>query len=128
WFPFHTISFDCLNMAPASHRAVYWISDSDNAQPACSCLTCRRRKTRCFGERPVCSTCTKNSYTCQGYSDDAEKKKQEEDMDGSSKAALTGFQPHGNDSADENKRRHSKSNLSAAQSTPAPIGWPPQNR
>lgn len=41
---------------------------------------------------------------------------------------MTGFQPHGNDSDDENERRHSKSKLSAAQSTPAPIGWPSQER
>ena len=31
------------------------------------CLTCRRRKTRCDGERPLCSTCTKNGHKCQGY-------------------------------------------------------------
>ncbi|KAG5954847.1 hypothetical protein E4U57_003948 [Claviceps arundinis] len=32
-----------------------------------ACLTCRRRKTRCAGERPFCSTCTKNGHHCQGY-------------------------------------------------------------
>lgn len=34
------------------------------------CLTCRRRKTRCAGERPLCSTCTKNGHECLGYPED----------------------------------------------------------
>ncbi|OAA37614.1 Transcription factor [Metarhizium rileyi] len=38
-----------------------------------ACLTCRRRKTRCAGERPVCSTCTKNGHRCQGYPEDSRK-------------------------------------------------------
>ncbi|KAJ0333886.1 hypothetical protein COL922a_010313 [Colletotrichum nupharicola] len=39
-----------------------------------ACLTCRKRKTRCAGERPVCSTCTKNGHTCLGYNEVIEKK------------------------------------------------------
>ncbi|KAK0388181.1 hypothetical protein NLU13_4426 [Sarocladium strictum] len=35
-----------------------------------ACLTCRRRKTRCAGERPLCSTCTKNGHECLGYPED----------------------------------------------------------
>ncbi|KAI1439993.1 fungal-specific transcription factor domain-containing protein [Annulohypoxylon stygium] len=38
-----------------------------------ACLTCRRRKTRCAGEHPTCSTCTKNGHVCLGYSDGIEK-------------------------------------------------------
>ncbi|KAI0384696.1 fungal-specific transcription factor domain-containing protein [Hypomontagnella monticulosa] len=38
-----------------------------------ACLTCRRRKTRCAGEHPTCSTCTKNGHVCLGYSDGLEK-------------------------------------------------------
>ncbi|KAK2595084.1 hypothetical protein QQS21_007215 [Conoideocrella luteorostrata] len=38
-----------------------------------ACLTCRRRKTRCAGERPVCSTCTKNGHQCQGYPEEPRK-------------------------------------------------------
>ncbi|KAI0008976.1 fungal-specific transcription factor domain-containing protein [Xylariaceae sp. FL0662B] len=41
-----------------------------------ACLTCRRRKTRCAGEQPTCSTCTKNGHTCLGYTDGLEKKKE----------------------------------------------------
>ncbi|KAK5661559.1 hypothetical protein OQA88_11467 [Cercophora sp. LCS_1] len=40
-----------------------------------ACLTCRKRKTRCAGEKPVCSTCSKNGHDCLGYSDLVEKKK-----------------------------------------------------
>ncbi|TFA98395.1 hypothetical protein CCMA1212_009801 [Trichoderma ghanense] len=35
-----------------------------------ACLTCRRRKTRCAGERPLCTTCTKNGHQCLGYPED----------------------------------------------------------
>ncbi|MBE3049510.1 Zn(II)2Cys6 transcription factor, partial [Candidatus Bathyarchaeota archaeon] len=84
-------------------------------------MTCRRRKTRCFGERPVCSTCTKNNHTCQGYSDEAEKKygEEPETADG---GALRRTQSHEDDSDDEHERRHSKSKLDAARS---PAGGKP---
>ncbi|KAJ4991868.1 hypothetical protein SVAN01_02718 [Stagonosporopsis vannaccii] len=35
-----------------------------------ACLTCRRKKTRCSGERPVCGTCAQNKHECAGYGDD----------------------------------------------------------
>ncbi|KAI0967981.1 fungal-specific transcription factor domain-containing protein [Xylaria arbuscula] len=34
-----------------------------------ACLTCRKRKTRCAGEHPTCSTCDKHGHLCLGYSD-----------------------------------------------------------
>lgn len=34
-----------------------------------ACLTCRKRKTRCSGERPECKTCTENGHDCSGYAD-----------------------------------------------------------
>ncbi|KAH5752312.1 hypothetical protein HBI88_218900 [Parastagonospora nodorum] len=36
-----------------------------------ACLTCRRKKTRCSGERPVCSTCVNNKHECAGYGEDS---------------------------------------------------------
>ncbi|KAH7406735.1 pathway-specific nitrogen regulator [Phaeosphaeria sp. MPI-PUGE-AT-0046c] len=36
-----------------------------------ACLTCRRKKTRCSGERPVCATCVNNKHECAGYGDDS---------------------------------------------------------
>ncbi|EAA34263.2 hypothetical protein GE21DRAFT_2992 [Neurospora crassa] len=42
-----------------------------------ACLTCRKRKTRCAGEKPVCSTCTKNGHQCQGYNDLVERRKED---------------------------------------------------
>ncbi|RSL64319.1 hypothetical protein CEP54_004757 [Fusarium duplospermum] len=38
-----------------------------------ACLTCRKRKTRCAGERPFCSTCTKNHHQCLGYPEEIKK-------------------------------------------------------
>ncbi|KAI0198869.1 fungal-specific transcription factor domain-containing protein [Astrocystis sublimbata] len=40
-----------------------------------ACLTCRKRKTRCAGEHPTCSTCDRNGHVCLGYSDAIEKRK-----------------------------------------------------
>ncbi|KAL2024293.1 hypothetical protein VTK56DRAFT_8775 [Thermocarpiscus australiensis] len=42
-----------------------------------ACLTCRKRKTRCAGEKPVCSTCAKNGHVCLGYTDLVEKRRDE---------------------------------------------------
>lgn len=88
-------------------------------------MTCRRRKTRCFGERPVCSTCTKNNHTCQGYSDEPEKKRDGEELDAAGGGALRRTQSHEDDSDDESERRHSKSKLDAAQFMPSPAGGRP---
>ncbi|KAF2266547.1 hypothetical protein CC78DRAFT_531650 [Lojkania enalia] len=35
-----------------------------------ACLTCRRKKTRCSGERPICGTCKQNKHECAGYGND----------------------------------------------------------
>ncbi|KAK9414538.1 putative Zn(2)-C6 fungal-type domain-containing protein [Seiridium unicorne] len=40
-----------------------------------ACLTCRRRKTRCAGEQPQCSTCVKNGHKCLGYTDVPDRKR-----------------------------------------------------
>ncbi|KAB5585519.1 fungal-specific transcription factor domain-containing protein [Coniochaeta sp. 2T2.1] len=39
-----------------------------------ACLTCRKRKTRCAGEKPICSTCTKNGHDCLGFVELVERK------------------------------------------------------
>jgi hypothetical protein len=36
-----------------------------------ACLTCRKRKTACSGERPHCKTCKQNKLDCAGYSSEA---------------------------------------------------------
>ncbi|KAH8819188.1 fungal-specific transcription factor domain-containing protein [Xylogone sp. PMI_703] len=40
-----------------------------------ACRTCRKRKTRCDGKRPFCSTCTDNGHQCLGYAAVGEGKK-----------------------------------------------------
>lgn len=47
-----------------------------------SCLTCRRRKTRCAGEHPECSTCINNGHKCLGYTDLPEPSKKRESISG----------------------------------------------
>ncbi|KAF2461999.1 fungal-specific transcription factor domain-containing protein [Lineolata rhizophorae] len=38
-----------------------------------ACHTCRRRKTRCSGERPHCQTCASGRQQCEGYSLEADR-------------------------------------------------------
>ncbi|KAJ4408948.1 hypothetical protein N0V82_009571 [Gnomoniopsis sp. IMI 355080] len=45
-----------------------------------ACLTCRRRKTRCDGEKPTCSTCEKNGHQCLGYPDHSPEKPKHESL------------------------------------------------
>ncbi|KAI0876525.1 fungal-specific transcription factor domain-containing protein [Hypoxylon argillaceum] len=64
-----------------------------------ACLTCRKRKTRCAGEHPTCSTCDKNGHVCLGYSDTIDKRK---DVGGRAPgSSLDGSQADHNDDADD---------------------------
>lgn len=54
----------------------------------CSCLTCRRRKTRCSGERPLCLTCTKNGHQCLGFGEEYKTDPGENDEMKSRKGAI----------------------------------------
>ncbi|KXT18502.1 hypothetical protein AC579_2285 [Pseudocercospora musae] len=36
-----------------------------------ACVTCRKRKTACSGERPFCETCKQNKLECGGYTETA---------------------------------------------------------
>jgi len=37
------------------------------------CKTCRKRKTRCSGEKPICETCKQTGQECLGYTDPTPK-------------------------------------------------------
>ncbi|KAF3766189.1 hypothetical protein M406DRAFT_339457 [Cryphonectria parasitica EP155] len=50
-----------------------------------ACLTCRKRKTRCDGEKPICSACEKNGHQCLGYPDVPEKTTKQESTNNSGK-------------------------------------------
>lgn len=40
-----------------------------------ACLTCRKRKVRCSGERPECNTCTQtHGQSCSGYANETSRK------------------------------------------------------
>ncbi|KAI0401530.1 fungal-specific transcription factor domain-containing protein [Xylaria palmicola] len=63
-----------------------------------ACLTCRKRKTRCAGEHPTCSTCDRNGHVCLGYSDAVDKRK---DAGRGAGAGLDGSQAEHNDEVDD---------------------------
>lgn len=72
----HSTSNGTLPPAPKQIRFV-----SINGQPHAkrrrinaACLTCRRRKIRCSGERPECTTCTGHSHLCAGYTSKCARK------------------------------------------------------
>lgn len=51
-----------------------------------ACLTCRKRKTRCSGERPECKTCTENGHLCSGYTGRSSRKENDREEDGEDEA------------------------------------------
>ncbi|PHH84644.1 hypothetical protein CDD83_1615 [Cordyceps sp. RAO-2017] len=69
-----------------------------------ACLTCRRRKTRCAGERPQCSTCTKNGHSCQGYPEEA--RKDGPDAPDATKHADEDDAPLADDNAEEDDKKN----------------------
>ncbi|PSN74262.1 hypothetical protein BS50DRAFT_627606 [Corynespora cassiicola Philippines] len=61
--------------APPAPKPIRFVTNHDGPYAKrrrinSACLTCRRKKTRCSGERPVCGTCTQNKHECAGYGDD----------------------------------------------------------
>jgi hypothetical protein len=63
------------NAAPSQPRPIRFVTNNDGPYAKrrrinSACLTCRRKKTRCSGERPICGTCTQNNHECAGYGDD----------------------------------------------------------
>lgn len=74
-------------------------------------MTCRKRKTRCAGEKPICSTCAKNGHDCLGYNDLLEKKK--DGINGSASKGKYETADFSNESEfldeEEDERRHWKS-------------------
>lgn len=71
------------------------------------CLTCRRRKTRCAGERPLCSTCTRNGHLCLGYPEDKKDA-------GESKHEEVDEQPESQDDAEEQENKAKRTKASFA--------------
>ena len=63
------------NLTTNAPRQIRFVS-TDHGQPhskrrriLAACLTCRRRKTRCSGEKPSCKTCSENGQECSGYAE-----------------------------------------------------------
>jgi hypothetical protein len=56
-----------------------------------ACLTCRKRKTRCSGERPQCKTCLDTAHSCAGYADRTSRKSGDDRNDDDSDEAESGY-------------------------------------
>ncbi|KAF6830927.1 pathway-specific nitrogen regulator [Colletotrichum musicola] len=99
-----------------------------------ACLTCRKRKTRCAGERPVCSTCTKNGHACLGYNEVIERKitggaiaTKDPDDDEEPDEADPEADEHPNDEDDEHhhdEKRHGKPAAETGRRPSAPVPKP----
>ncbi|PFH62127.1 hypothetical protein XA68_14966 [Ophiocordyceps unilateralis] len=126
---------------PPTHRPIRFVNSQ--GQPPlkrrrinAACLTCRRRKTRCAGERPICSTCTKNNHHCQGYLDEARKDadaiKQQPDLDDAPLLEDVAVLPAAADEDDDEKmvvlKPESGPASDAAPLRPPPPPAPPTNR
>lgn len=62
WFPsFAFLHRTTLDIFRALER------DCANVYVTRRCQTCRKRKIRCDGKRPQCSTCKENRHVCLGY-------------------------------------------------------------
>lgn len=60
------------NAVPPQPKPIRFVTNHDGPYAKrrrinSACLTCRRKKTRCSGERPICGTCTQNKHECGGY-------------------------------------------------------------
>ncbi|KAL5049529.1 hypothetical protein BDW71DRAFT_150194 [Aspergillus fruticulosus] len=59
---------------PSAPKQIRFVSTDGQPQTKrrrvnAACLTCRKRKTRCSGEQPVCRTCVDYNHKCLGYSE-----------------------------------------------------------
>ncbi|EHA47559.1 pathway-specific nitrogen regulator [Pyricularia oryzae 70-15] len=68
-----------------------------------ACYTCRRRKTRCDGARPTCSTCTKNGHSCRGYGDAPDRKRDTAPSSGARRKYSVGPKDCGDEDEDEDE-------------------------
>ncbi|KAF2085389.1 hypothetical protein K490DRAFT_46936, partial [Saccharata proteae CBS 121410] len=76
-----------------------------------ACLTCRRRKTRCSGEKPQCMTCLTHDHVCAGYGAETESSPGEDV--GNRRASKEGSQ---GGSGAKRKSSHGQSQLQGMQS------------
>ncbi|KAI9737597.1 MAG: hypothetical protein M1818_005601 [Claussenomyces sp. TS43310] len=76
-----------------------------------ACQTCRRRKIRCDGRKPICSTCTDNGHTCLGYPET-----------GQSKPRYNTTEDHGSED-EQNDGNHSQSTGASQNARPRPRSY-----
>ncbi|KAF2715582.1 pathway-specific nitrogen regulator [Pleomassaria siparia CBS 279.74] len=72
-----TSSTPSANAAVPQPKPIRFVTNNDGPYAKrrrinSACLTCRKKKTRCSGERPICGTCTQNKHECAGYGADTD--------------------------------------------------------
>ncbi|ROW06387.1 hypothetical protein VMCG_04281 [Cytospora schulzeri] len=89
-----------------------------------ACLTCRKRKTRCDGEKPTCTTCDRNGHLCLGYPEQPDKTRPDPTISpvkleggGSNEISVEPEEDYIEqaDDGQEDERRHSKAQNRASQ-------------
>ncbi|EQL28981.1 hypothetical protein BDFG_08337 [Blastomyces dermatitidis ATCC 26199] len=112
----------------AQPRQIRFVSTDGQPQTkrrrvAAACKTCRKRKIRCSGERPVCKTCSDYGHNCLGYKDPAATLN-------TRKTTKSDTAPTRRDDATSASPQTSKSGLqpnapvTAARSDPSPVSAP----
>lgn len=81
-----------------------------------ACLTCRKRKTRCSGERPICKTCLDNGHSCAGYAEALSRKNTT-----GARSIDDDDEYEANDSADSISRSHKRPSLFRAPTSDATL-------
>lgn len=80
------------------------------------CRTCRKRKTRCDGKRPLCSTCTDNGHDCMGYADAGagegamtpKREKRERDSNGMGRHNMNEDDDNDDEERERERERHNE--------------------
>jgi hypothetical protein len=57
-----------LNDTDTGKAEILWKAKLSRKRTKTGCLTCRKRRVRCGGERPMCKNCIKSRQHCEGYS------------------------------------------------------------
>ncbi|TQV94298.1 hypothetical protein V2A60_002666 [Cordyceps javanica] len=67
------VTFGKSDSSAAAPRQIRFVHNQGQPPSKRRRINAARRKTRCDGERPTCSTCSKNGHKCLGYPDESKR-------------------------------------------------------
>ncbi|OAA69831.1 Fungal specific transcription factor [Cordyceps fumosorosea ARSEF 2679] len=67
------VTFGKSDSSAAAPRQIRFVHNQGQPPSKRRRINAARRKTRCDGERPTCSTCSKNGHRCLGYPDESKR-------------------------------------------------------